>query len=132
MEHWFEVIGAEKLNKRKALKAWLQIKKRMAAGGQNNMKLAILEADRVLDEILKASGYRGDNMNERLNQLSGHNLLDEEAVFHAHKLRNKIVADPSYNLGKEEAEKAIAVYQSALVGLGLLETRGKDKVIEED
>lgn len=129
MEHWFEVIGAEKLNKRRALKAWSQIKRRMAVGGQSNMKLAILEADRVLDKMLRTYGYRGDNMYDRLNHLSSQDLLDVESIRHAHKLQAKIVSDPSFTLSKEEAGKAINIYGNALVDLGLLKSiearRGK-------
>lgn len=50
-------------------------------------RIAILEADALLDEILKSRGYEGNNLGERLKN-SKFNTID--LAWSAHKMRNRI------------------------------------------
>lgn len=50
-------------------------------------RIAILEADALLDEILKSRGYEGQNLGERLKN-SKFNTID--LAWSAHKMRNRI------------------------------------------
>lgn len=50
-------------------------------------RIAILEADALLDEILKSKGYEGNNLGERLKN-SKFNTID--LAWSAHKMRNRI------------------------------------------
>ena len=61
VERFIDVLGVSDVAKRRTVKAWQQIQKRLRTGDEANLKLAIIEADKILDEIIKLSGYRGRN-----------------------------------------------------------------------
>jgi len=81
------------------------------------MLLAVIDADKLLDEALKKRHLRGKTMGERL--VSAQRLLsDNDAVWYAHKLRNRLVHEPSINLKKREARDALEGFRQGLRDLG--------------
>lgn len=124
MEHWMAVVESEMMSKRKSGKVWKQIQHRLEAGGENNMKLAVLEADRILEQTLKLGRFSGATMNEILASMTKDDLYNIEEVRNAHALRNKIVSDQNFHLSKEQAEEAIETYKNAFIELGLIEDTG--------
>lgn len=101
-------------------KKWEEIKSRLLKKSEDEAKLAILEADSLLDEVLKKSGYPGETLEEKLENLTSAVLPDLEEVKKAHRIRNSIVADPAYRLTLEEAEKNLKIYERALTYLEAL------------
>ena len=47
-------------------KAWLEIKDKLKSKEESDCKLAIIEADSLLDEVLKRIGYKGESLDDRL------------------------------------------------------------------
>lgn len=83
------------------------------------MILAIIDADKLLDEALRKSHYRGKTTGERL--VAAQRLLsDNDAVWYAHKLRNRLVHEPNQTLKKREAQSALSGFRQALRDLGAL------------
>lgn len=77
---------------------------------------AIIHADRLLDSVLKARGYKGSTMGERL--VSAKKVLsNRNTVWEAHKLRNKIVHDESVNLSNARVVDALRGFETALKDL---------------
>ena len=72
------------------VKKWKKTKMRLAKGWESEAKLAIIEADNLLNELLKRIGYQGENFNERLKQLDKNILANIDQVWEAHKIRNDI------------------------------------------
>jgi len=107
--------GPEQLNKK-----WQTIGQRLKRGDDANLKLAIIEADNIFDDILKRMGLPGINFEERLRQFEPHELKSVNLVWEAHRLRDQIIRDPIALVGKEEAERAVGNYESALKELEYL------------
>jgi len=105
---------------RKLVGNWAKITRRLDAGLESEYKLAIIEADSVLDDILKKMGFAGETLGERLEKLSSASLSNIEEIREAHKTRNNIVHDPNYRLSLDEARKLISTYEKALVDLQAL------------
>ena len=105
---------------RKLVKQWVKIKDRLDTGMESEYKLAIIEADSILDDILKRMGYFGESLGERLEKLTSASLPNLDDVKEAHKVRNNIVHDPDYKLALDEARKTMAVFEKALVDLQAL------------
>jgi hypothetical protein len=83
------------------------------------MILAIVDADKLLDEALKKRHFRGKTMGERL--VSAQRMIsDNDAVWYAHKLRNRLVHEPNVRLKKKEAQTALAGFRQGLKDLGAL------------
>jgi len=107
--------------KKRTVRAWLQIGKRMAAGDESNLKLAVIEADKILDEILKRSGFAGETMADRLKQMTTAQLSNLDQVWGAHKLRNRIVHEPNFEVSRAEVELAVSIYGRAFQEFGLID-----------
>ncbi len=83
------------------------------------MMLAVIDADKLLDEALKKHHLKGKTMGERL--VSAQRLLhDNDAVWFAHKLRNRLVHEPNVKLKQTEAKNALAGFRQGLKDLGAL------------
>jgi hypothetical protein len=81
--------------------------------------LAIINADKLLDEALKKQHYKGKSMGERLASAQ-RDLSDNDAVWFGHKLRNKLVHEHDVTLDKEDVQDALAGIRQALRDLGAL------------
>lgn len=85
----------------------------------DGMALAVIDADKLLDEALKKRHFRGKTMGERLVSAQ-RNLSDNDAVWFAHKLRNKLVHEANMKLTKRDVQKALAGFRQGLRDLGAL------------
>jgi len=101
-------------------RSWQKIQERLKKEDEANLKLAVIEADSILDEILKRMGLGGKDMGERLEQMPKDQLKALEDVWDAHRLRNLIVHQPAAIVTKAQAEKAVSAYQNALKELEVI------------
>lgn len=106
-----------RLNQQYYQKKWLEILVRVKT--YDGMILAVIDADKLLDEALKKRSYRGKTMGERL-VAAQHEISDNDTVWYAHKLRNRLVHEPTLRLRKNEAKNALAGFRQALKDLGAL------------
>lgn len=118
-EQFVNILGAGHLPRRRAVKGWRQVLRRMNSEDSNQWKLAVLEADKILDEILKMSGYLG-NINDKLDLITPAQLANIEDVLAAHRFRNQIAQDPSLEISRETAFQAVEIYRKAFVELNLI------------
>lgn len=100
--------------KGKIHKKWENILARLEARDEANLKLAVIEADNLIDFLLKIIGYKGSTMSERLKQIKPPQLKNLEGLWQAHKLRNNIVHEPNFKLNLNQAEEAIEKYKKVL------------------
>ena len=105
---------------KKFVKEWKKIKERSDTGLESEVKLALIEADALLDETLKRLGYPGESLGERSEKLTVDILPNLEEVRQVHKIRNNIIHDPTYQLNLEEAKESLAIYEKALINLDAL------------
>ncbi len=101
-------------------KKWEQIKARLKKGDEANLKLAVIEADNILDDIFKRMGLPGSKMEERMDQIQPHEMKSIDGVRDAHRVRNLIIHQPSYQLSQSAAEQAIEYFEAALKELEYL------------
>lgn len=91
---------------------------------KNTWPLAVINADKLLDEALKKRKFKGKTMGERLVSAQ-RTLTSNDTVWFGHKLRNKLVHE-DYNLTKKnEVKDALLGYLQALKDLGALPNRDK-------
>ena len=83
------------------------------------MVLAVIDADKLLDEALKKRGYKGKTMGERM-VAAQRDFTSNDSVWHAHKLRNRLVHEPNVRLRKSEARSALEGIKRGLKDLGAL------------
>jgi hypothetical protein len=87
----------------------------------NDWKLAIIEADIILDGLLKERGYAGGTLGERLRSVAPHQLSSLQDAWEAHKVRNMIAHEgPDFILTKRMVEETIARYRRVFAEFGIL------------
>jgi len=99
---------------------WKEIEKYFKKGTEPEMKLAIVEADSLLDNILRVMSYKGKDLSSRLDGINEDILENLTDVKECHKIYSNIVHDPTYRLDFKSAEDALKVYRDALVNLDAL------------
>lgn len=81
--------------------------------------LAIIDADKLLDDALKRSKYRGKTMGERL-VAAQRDISNNDDVWFGHKLRNRLVHETNVKLTERMVKDALLGIRSALKDLGAL------------
>jgi hypothetical protein len=105
---------------RGAIKArWDEIERMSAAGGEMNLKMAVMEADKLLDHALKAMAIPGMTLGERL-KFAAYKFPKIRNVWNAHRLRNQLAHESSYYLDPSFARKAIRDFKDALQLLNVI------------
>ncbi len=72
----------------------------------------ILEADKVLDTLLKELGYTG-SLGDKLKK-GGKYLPDIDAIWRAHKLRNTIAHEAGVIVSPRDAAVAMQAFEKAI------------------
>ncbi len=98
-------------DKKKYLQYWNSVKT------DKDSAHAIMNADKLLDHLLTAKGYRG-SVGEKLKKADSL-FVSVDAVWSAHKLRNKIAHEISHQITDKQAKAALKQYESAFKDLGL-------------
>lgn len=93
---------------------WEKIKRRLETGTELESKLAIMEADDFIEDILRDMGCEGDNLEEKLSKLDPGILHNPEKLLEVHKVRDNIAHEPDFSLTKRQSEDALEVYERAL------------------
>lgn len=101
-------------------KTWDKIFKRLEGGIESETKLAVIEADDLLNNVLERMGYTGDSLGERLRRLDEDTLPNINEVLEVHKIKDNIVHDPTYRLNFGQTRVILEIYKQALVHLNAL------------
>lgn len=101
---------------------WNEIENMFSLGGASSLKSSIIEADKLVDYVLKNRGTAGDTMGERLKNAKSKfgSYQDYDNLWFAHKVRNNIAHETTHELGVAEAKRAIEYFKKALKELGVL------------
>ena len=119
LEDATEFITYRPFGAKKAFKKWIKITKKLESNKESEYKLAIIEADNLLDDVLKNIGYKGETIKEKLEQLEAVILPNIDEVRQAHQTRNDIIYDPDYQLTFDQATKILNIYEKAFRNLEL-------------
>ncbi len=100
---------------------WERVEQYMTSLNPSDWKIAILEADNILDDIVERIGYKGTTLGERLKNVEASDFPYLEEAWQAHKLRNNLAhKGTEYALSKGEADQAINIYHRIFTALGYL------------
>ena len=110
----WQSYGAHQIEKR-----WGKIKKRMELGLEPDLKLAIIEADDFLTELLEERGYDRETFEDSIKAAGRLISSMESGIIAAHESRNSIVYDPDYKLSADQTQKILSVYESVINAIGL-------------
>lgn len=99
---------------------WEEVQKHLNSNKEAEWKFAVIEADSLVDNILKASGYPGDTMGDRLKNMDKSQIVTLDGLWEAHKIRNRLAHESNYFLRYGEARRAVQLYEKTLKELNAL------------
>lgn len=91
---------------------WQSVLDHVDSINPSDWRLAIIEADNILDEMVTKIGYKGENLGEKLKSVEPSDFLTLQSAWEAHKVRNKIAHEGlSYKLDQREAKRVISMFE---------------------
>lgn len=106
-----EVIGSS-LPRAMVNEKWQRVVVHINSANPSDWKLAILECDIMLGEILEKMGYLQESIGEKLKVIEPSDFSNIESAWEAHKIRNAIAHEGSdFMINEREAKRVIGLYE---------------------
>ncbi|MFA5841189.1 MAG: hypothetical protein WC847_02880 [Candidatus Paceibacterota bacterium] len=87
----------------------------------SDWKLAIIEADSMLETLMDQLGYRGENLGEKLKMANQENFPNLTTAWEVHTIRNRIAHEGlAFELSQHEAKRVIALYEQIFHDYGFI------------
>lgn len=100
---------------------WNDVQTHIQSDRPNDWKLAIIEADVLLQETLDNAGYQGATIAEQLKSASPQSFQTVEAAWDAHKVRNQVAhSGTDFVLTKRVAQETITKYKMVFDEFGVI------------
>ena len=100
---------------------WSHVLEEARGGAEQSWRLAILEADIMLNEILDVQGYKGETMADKMKQVDRAKFNSIDAAWEAHKVRNAIAHEgTAHVLDQREVRRVISLYERVFKEFGYI------------
>lgn len=120
MQDFTQFVTFRGFSVKKINQIWQKTLRRLESGSESEYKLAVVEADKMLDSSLKRMGLSGKTLEERLGKLTSIALPNIDDIYEAHKISNSIIHDPDFRLTLAQARKILDAYKQAFDTLDVL------------
>jgi hypothetical protein len=91
---------------------WQKVLIHINSANSSDWKLAILECDIMLSDILEKMGYMQESISEKLKSIETSDFTNIEYAWEAHKIRNQIAHEGSdFLINEREAKRVIGLYE---------------------
>lgn len=98
---------------------WEKIKEHVSSDNPANWRMAIIEADLLLEEVVTEMGYQGVSLGEKLKAIEPSDFPTLQLAWEAHKTRNKIAHEGErFVLTQREARRIIGLFEVVLKDTG--------------
>ncbi len=105
-------MGPEQMRASEPDPRWKDVEGLMQSGNPGDWRVAILEADILLDDMLTQMGYAGESIGEKLKQADRAHFKSLDDAWKAHKVRNNIAHEgAAYQVSRSDAEETIAMFK---------------------
>lgn len=100
---------------------WELIENLVTSTSEADWRVAIIEADVLMEEALEYGGFTGGGVGEMLTNATPQSFKSYQFAWDAHKVRNDIAHEGSnYNLAKEDVIRTIGMYRAVLEEFGVI------------
>jgi hypothetical protein len=106
--------GAPVPLQKKAQQKWNKIKKRLRSKKEANWKLAIIEGEEIVEDLLLKMGYKAKDLRSRLSLASEAQIPNLKDLLDASEVYEGILADPDYKLPLKKAEEVLNIFEEFL------------------
>jgi hypothetical protein len=114
-KHLREEVGGSK-NER-----WSKTLSYLFSQHASDWKLAIIEADSMLESLMEQMGFQGETLGEKLKSATQENFQNLTIAWEVHTVRNRIAHEGlAFDLSQHEAKRIIALYEQIFHGYGYI------------
>ncbi|MEK7177050.1 MAG: hypothetical protein AAB719_02040 [Patescibacteria group bacterium] len=114
-------VSDEEVIKEAKNKRWEKIVAYANSGNSADWRLAIIEADVMLEELLETAGYVGGSVGEMLKSVDKNEFLSIESAWEAHKIRNSVAhSGGNFQLNERETKRVIALFEEVFKEFGVI------------
>jgi len=106
------LLGEPPELREKIKKKWEKIERRFKSKEEAEWKLAVIEAEEILSDILFEKGYSGKDLKEQLTKMPQVLAKEVENLQRPIQIYENIIKDPDYALNKEEAKEAFLAFKN--------------------
>ena len=100
---------------------WKYILTILESPNESDWRMAIIEADTMLDELLQERGFTGESLGERLKAAESSGFATLQSAWDAHTTRNQIAhAGSEFPITQVEARRVIKIYENVFEELGAI------------
>lgn len=100
---------------------WSEIQRHVASKNPSDWRLAIIEADIMLEETLNSFGYVGSTIGEKLKSANPSSFKTLQDAWEAHKVRNEIAhAGSDFVLTQKAATETIVRFERVFSEFGVV------------
>ncbi|OGG73229.1 hypothetical protein A3A38_02445 [Candidatus Kaiserbacteria bacterium RIFCSPLOWO2_01_FULL_53_17] len=100
---------------------WNRIMEHANSDDEHKWRLAILESDIMLSELLDLQGYKGETMADKMKQVSRANFNAIDDAWEAHKVRNRVAHEGvEQQLTEREKNRVIGLYARVFREFGFI------------
>jgi hypothetical protein len=111
----------EKAPEEKGSHKWQRVVEHANSENPSDWRLAIIEADVMLEELLKSLGYPGDGVGEMLKGVDKSDMLSLDNAWEAHKVRNRIAhSGGDFELTERETRRVVSLFESVFREFGII------------
>ncbi len=100
---------------------WIQVLAYLFSQHASDWKLAIIEADSMLEQLLDQLGFIGATLGDKLKNADPEKFQHLTSAWEVHTIRNKIAHDGvAFDVTQREAKRVIAIYEDIFRGYGFI------------
>jgi len=117
-EHEKKINQGEGISKNKR---WLKTLDYLFSQHSNDWKLAVIEADAMLESLLDQLGFKGESLGDKLKGATQEKFQNMSSAWEVHSIRNKIAHEGiSFEFSQHEAKRVIALYEHIFREFGFI------------
>ncbi len=114
------VVEKEEESYQRLQKRWKNVLSLSTSETKSDWRVAILEADILLDDALSLFEVEGETLGERLKKVERIDLPSIDRAWRAHKFRNKLAHSRDFLFDQDEVLQHISDYQTVFRDIGIL------------
>jgi hypothetical protein len=100
---------------------WVKILEYLSSSNVNDWKLSVIEADSMLDGLMKDLGFKGESLGDRLKNADRDKFRNLTSAWDVHTIRNRIAHEgENFDLTLREAKRVIALYEQIFLEFGYI------------
>lgn len=100
--------------------AWVKVVEHVYSGNPAEWKLAIIEADAMLDRLMTELGFRGETLGDKLKSATQDTFKNLSAAWEAHAVRNRIAHESNFEISLHETKRITALYEQVFRTYGYI------------